>query len=104
MRSMSMPSFMLLVITVTILALSALGCTSTPGVPNDCVSAGALAGPLDSVLRRHDTYVTNDPTLTETEKATYLRSSQLIEETVEQALRDPLTEAQSRPLGNPSPQ
>jgi len=65
-----------------------LVCTSCVGPVG--VQPEALQGVLGPVLDRHDAYVRADAALDPLDKATYLRSSALIRETVQAAVGTPV--------------
>lgn len=50
------------------------------------VSAEAIDPLIQGVTNRHDSYVSADPNLTDVEKTTYIRSSQLLKKTMDTAL------------------
>ncbi len=53
--------------------------------PTHAVDADAIAGPLKAVAARHDAYVVADPSLSDPEKTTALRSSKILIEIVDEA-------------------
>ena len=64
-------------------SLSSCGIFSSAGK----VEAAALEGPVTKVTERHDTYVAEDANLSDLEKRTYLRSSELLRKVVEEAMK-----------------
>jgi hypothetical protein len=54
--------------------------------PKHAVDAEALSGPLNAVSDRHDAYVRADESLSEVERNTALRSSELLRGVVSEAL------------------
>lgn len=55
--------------------------------PRDCIRASALEGTVRPVIARHDAYVEADPTLDQAAKDRYLRSTELIEKALQEALK-----------------
>lgn len=75
-------SHILAICTLAVLALGACA-------PKTAVDAVAIDVPLRGVVSRHDQYVLNDPKLTDVEKKTYLRSSEILISIQEAALHPP---------------
>lgn len=68
-------------ILATIALLAALsGCTSP-----QYVDVETFAGLIDPVAARHDAYVRDDPTLDETQRSVWLRSTELLRKAIEEA-------------------
>lgn len=63
---------------VTLLAFA--GCTA-----NGKISADAIDSSVTAVCDRHDAYVSDDPRLSDADKATFLRSSALLKKVVAEA-------------------
>lgn len=57
------------------------GCTS----PN-AIDASVLQPVTDPVIDRHDSYVNDDPNLSDADRELYLRSSELLRSTIREAL------------------
>ena len=57
--------------------------------PRKVINAEAISGPLSTVLDRHDAYVSADGNLLPVERETFLRSSDLIRATLQEALKEP---------------
>lgn len=63
---------------IPVLAVMLAGCGSM-------VDATAIKGSTDLICGRHDAYVTNDPTLSDLQRQTYLRSTELLRKVVDEA-------------------
>ena len=70
----------------SLIALSLFVSLLASCAPKQAVDASAIAGPLKAVTVRHDAYVNVDTTLSAPEKATALRSSEILTEIVDQAM------------------
>jgi len=57
--------------------------------PKNSIDANAIAVPLKSVTARHDAYVKADTSLTDVEKSTFLRSSQILNDVTNAAVSPP---------------
>lgn len=68
------------ILLVALLALSLAGCGKGK------VNAAALQAPLKAVTERHDAYVKADAKLSDVERSTALRSSELLNKAMEEAL------------------
>ena len=67
------------------IATLALGACSGP---KSSVDARAMSNVATPVMDRHDAYVNADESLSEVERSTYLRSTELMRSTLEEALDD----------------
>lgn len=56
--------------------------------PKKTIDAEAMDGVARPVLERHDQYVRDDNTLEQVEKDTFLRSSELVRQLLDEALTD----------------
>lgn len=67
---------------VAIMCLALAVCFTVPmggcQGPKSAIDATAIQEPLQDVVQRHDAYVNADPSLSETQKRTYLRSSAIL--------------------------
>lgn len=70
-------------------ATATLACISLSGCgPDQTIDAKALNGVVRPVLERHDEYVEKDSSLQQVERDTYLRSSELVRQLVDEALAE----------------
>lgn len=56
-----------------------------PGCQSGMIHVSALEPALEGVIERHDTYVKADPGLSESMKALYLRTTELLKKLIEEA-------------------
>lgn len=77
--------------SVTAFVVLAASLTSMSGCqpPKQAIDAGAINVPLRSILDRHDQYILRDPSLSDLQKETFARSSQLVRKTLDTALQVP---------------
>jgi hypothetical protein len=71
-------------VAATILSLSACAVLGAC-CPQKAIDADAVSEPLIRVADRHDHYVDQDASLTDAEKRTYLRTTELLREIVDAA-------------------
>ena len=75
------PLFVLFALALCLLG----GCQMFQGGKGQ-ISAVAIEAPMTGVMQRHDAYVTADANLTDVEKTTFLRSSELVKKAMDTAL------------------
>lgn len=73
----------LLTITAVAVCVTLVGCG-----PKKTIDAEAMNGVARPVLERHDSYVRDDASLEQVEKDTFLRSSELVRQLLDEALKD----------------
>jgi len=59
------------------------------GCGRSMISAESIEQPVRNITERHDAYVENDDSLSDVERRTYLRSSEILNDLVDQALVEP---------------
>ena len=76
-------------VTASVILVVSLTSMSGCQPPKQAIDAGAINVPLRSILDRHDQYVSHDPSLSDLQKETFARSSQLVRKTLDTALQIP---------------
>ena len=66
-------------LTSALLTLSILGCSTST------IRVEAIADPIRLVADRHDAYIQADDTLSDLERETYLRTTSLLRQVIEEA-------------------
>ena len=76
-------------VTASVILVASLTSMSGCQPPKQAIDAGAINVPLRSILDRHDQYILRDPSLSDLQKETFARSSQLVRKTLDTALQVP---------------